>query len=242
MRIVSKTDAGQMRRSNQDAYATGEFSNGVVWAVVCDGMGGANGGNVASATAVKIISEHISSSYREGMGSNSVRTMLESAITAANLEVYDMSQQSDDYAGMGTTVVAAVIINSVAHISHVGDSRAYIFSVDRIEQITKDHSYVQRLIEDGKLTKEEAKTYPHRNIITRALGVEERLLVDYDEIELGENDAIMICTDGLSSTVEADDMLEVFRNYGFYEYPDSLVKLANSKGGPDNITVVILSL
>lgn len=242
MEVFSKSDVGLVRTQNQDDFRFGVISPSCAWAVVCDGMGGANGGNVASATAVKIISEHISSSYREGMGSNSVRTMLESAITAANLEVYDMSQQSDDYAGMGTTVVAAVIINSVAHISHVGDSRAYVFSVDRIEQITKDHSYVQRLIEDGKLTKEEAKTYPHRNIITRALGVEERLLVDYDEIELGENDAIMICTDGLSSTVEADDMLEVFRNYGFYEYPDSLVKLANSKGGPDNITVVILSL
>ncbi len=242
MRIVSKTDVGKMRRSNQDAYATGEFSNGVVWAIVCDGMGGANGGNVASATAVKIISEHISSSYREGMSSNSVRMMLESAITAANLEVYDMSQRSDDFAGMGTTVVAAVIINGVAHISHVGDSRAYLFSTERIEQITKDHSYVQHLIEDGKLTQEEAKTYPHRNIITRALGVEERLLVDYDEIVLDDGDAILICTDGLSSTVESEDMLEVFRKYNFYEYPDCLVKLANSNGGPDNITVVILSL
>ncbi len=242
MRIVSKTDIGMARRSNQDAYATGEFPGSVAWAVVCDGMGGANGGNVASATAVKIISEHISSSYREGMSSNSVRTMLESAITAANLMVYDLSQQSDDLAGMGTTVVACVVVDSVAHISHVGDSRAYRVSPDSIEQLTRDHSYVQRLIEDGRITTEEAKTYPHRNVITRALGVEERILVDYNEVPLEKEDVLMICTDGLSGMVESEDMLEVFRNHNFYEYPDRLVKLANKQGGADNITVVILSL
>lgn len=242
MRIVSKTDIGMARRSNQDAYATGELPGSVAWAVVCDGMGGANGGNVASATAVKVISEHISSAYREGMSSNSVRTMLESAITAANLSVYDMSQQSEDLAGMGTTVVACVIVNGVAHISHVGDSRAYRIGTDGMEQLTRDHSYVQRLIEDGRLTTEEAKTYPHRNIITRALGVEERILVDYNEIVMDPKDALLICTDGLSGMVECEDMLDVFRSYSFYECPDRLVKLANQQGGSDNITVVILSL
>ena len=241
MRIVSKTDVGLARRSNQDAYATGELPGGVAWAVVCDGMGGANGGNVASALAVKTISEQISSTYREGMSSNSVRTMLESAITAANVAVYDLSRQTEDLAGMGTTVVACVVVDGVAHISHVGDSRAYRFSPERIEQITRDHSYVQRLIEDGRLTAEEAKRYPHRNIITRALGVEERLLEDYNEVSLEKEDAILICTDGLSGSVEEEEMLEVFRQASFYEYPDRLVRLANGKGGSDNVTVVILS-
>ena len=242
MRIVSKTDIGLSRRSNQDSYATGELPGGVAWAVVCDGMGGANGGNVASAAAVKVISEHISSSYRAGMSSNSVRNMLESAITAANVSVYEMSQQSDDLAGMGTTVVAAVITDGVAHIAHAGDSRAYLFSTEKIEQITRDHSYVQRLIEDGRLTAEQAKTYPHRNIITRALGVDERITVDYNEVTLSVDDAIMMCTDGLSGMVEPEQLLEVFKSYSFYEYPDQLVQLANKAGGSDNITVVILSL
>ncbi len=242
MRIVSKTDVGMSRRNNQDSYCTGELPGSVAWAVVCDGMGGANGGNIASTTAVKVISEHISSTYRAGMGSNSVRTMLESAIIPANLAVYDISQQSEDLVGMGTTVVAAVIIGNTAHIAHVGDSRAYVFSTESIEQTTRDHSYVQRLIEDGKLTAEEAKTYPHRNIITRALGVDERLIVDYNEVTLSEGDALMICTDGLTGMVEPEEMLQVFEKQSFYEYPDRLVKLANEKGGSDNITVVILSL
>lgn len=242
MRIVSKTDTGMLRRNNQDSYATGELPGGVAWAVVCDGMGGANGGNVASASAVKVISEHISSTYRDGMSSNSVRNMLESAINAANISVYDMSRQSEDLTGMGTTVVAAVVTDGIAHIAHAGDSRAYLFSTDRIEQITRDHSYVQRLIEDGKLTEEQAKTYPHRNIITRALGVDERITVDYNEVALSENDAIMMCTDGLTGMVEPEEMLKIFKEYSFYEYPDCLVKLANKKGGSDNITVVILSL
>lgn len=242
MRIVSKTDVGLARRTNQDAYATGELPGGVAWAVVCDGMGGVGGGNVASALAVKTISEQISSSYREGMSSNSVRTLLESAITAANMAVFDKSQQETDLAGMGTTVVVCVILDGKAHISHVGDSRAYVFSPLRIRQITRDHSYVQRLIEDGKLTEEEARTYPHRNIITRALGVEERLLVDYNEVTLAPEDAILICTDGLSGSVEEGEMLEVIRQSNVYECPDRLVRLANEKGGADNVTVVILSL
>lgn len=242
MRIVSKTDVGQVRRSNQDAYATGELPGGVAWAVVCDGMGGANGGNVASAMAVKVISGQISASYRDGMSSNSIRTMLESAITAANISVYDLSREREDLSGMGTTVVACVITNGVAHIAHAGDSRAYKFTTEKITQITRDHTYVQSLVEDGKLTSEEAKTYPHRNIITRALGVNERLAVDYNEIGLDEDEAILMCTDGLTGNLEPEDMLDVFKSCQFYEYPDMLVQLANNRGGNDNITVVILSL
>jgi protein phosphatase len=205
-------------------------------------MGGANGGNVASATAVKVISEHISSSYREGMSSNSVRTMLQSAINAANISVFDMAQSVDTLAGMGTTVVAVVILDNIAHIAHAGDSRAYLVSGESIEQITRDHSVVQNLIESGKLTTDEAKVYPGRNVITRALGVDERINIDYNEIPLGAEDAILICTDGLTNYLENEDILSVTKQYSFYEYPDRLIRLANKNGGGDNITVVIMSL
>ncbi len=242
MRIVSKTDVGMVRRSNQDAYSAGELPGGVAWAVVCDGMGGANGGNIASATAVKVISERISSGYREGMSSNSILAMLDTAINAANISVYDMSQEDTMLVGMGTTVVTCVLVGGVAYIAHAGDSRAYRFNNEEVKQITRDHSYVQRLIEEGKITAEQAKTYPHKNVITRALGVNERLAVEHTEIELNDGDAILLCTDGLTGCIDEQDMLNVFKEHTFYEYPDYLVKLANKNGGSDNITVVILSL
>lgn len=242
MRIVSKTDVGVVRHTNQDAYSAGELPGGVAWAVVCDGMGGANGGDIASTTAVKVISSRISKAFRDGISEQSIPSMLESAVNAANISVYDMSREDETLAGMGTTVVACVLVDGVAHIAHAGDSRAYLFNKDKITQITRDHSYVQRLIENGTLTAEQAKTSPHRNVITRALGVNERLAVDYTEVPIGEQDAVMLCTDGLTGCLEDDDMLAIFSGCSFYEYPDRLVKAANERGGNDNITVVILSL
>ncbi len=242
MRIVGKTDIGMKRRQNQDAYSAGELPGGVAFAIVCDGMGGANGGDIASATAVKVISSRISKAFSDGMSVSSIHAMLESAINAANISVYDMSREDETLAGMGSTVVACVIVDGVAHIAHAGDSRAYIFSSERITQVTRDHSYVQRLIENGTLTVEQAKTYPHRNIITRALGVDERIAVDYTDIELTGDDAILLCTDGLSGSIEDEDMLNIYKNCSFYEYPDKLVNAANEHGGNDNITVVIMSL
>ena len=241
MKIVSKTDVGLVRQSNQDSYAAGEMPGGVAWAVVCDGMGGANGGNIASATAVKMISEMISSTYREGMSSNSIRTMLQSAIYAANVSVFDMAKSVESLSGMGTTVVAAVVAHGLVHVAHAGDSRAYIVSDTGMQQITKDHSIVQSMIEDGSLSPAEAKLHPRQNLITRALGVEESIEIDYNEVGLGEGQRLLICTDGLTNYIEPPVILEVLQRYGFYEYPEKLIERANQNGGGDNITVVVIS-
>ena len=132
MRIVAKTDKGHIRDSNQDAYAVGEFSNEVVWAVVCDGMGGAVGGNIASALAVKVISDKINVSYRDQMRDLSIKNMLDSALNAANIEVFDMAEDKPDLRGMGTTVVCAVVKDNQAFIAHAGDSRAYVLKNNEI--------------------------------------------------------------------------------------------------------------
>ena len=187
MLIASLTDKGIVRESNQDSYAAGELSGGVAWVVVCDGMGGANGGNIASAMAVKSISESINANYREGMSSNSIRDLLLSATAAANVSIYDTAQNVEALQGMGTTVVAAIIASGVAHIVHAGDSRIYISDADGIYQITKDHSIVQTMIDDGKLTTNEAKKYPGKNIIVRALGVDRKTEGDYNEVDMPEN-------------------------------------------------------
>ena len=241
MRMVSKTDIGRQRRTNQDSYAVGELPGGVAWAVVCDGMGGANGGNIASSTAVKTISEQISSSYRQGMGANSIRNMLQSAVCAANLNIFDMAKSVEALSGMGTTVVVTLICDGVAHIVHAGDSRAYLLSGKKMKQITRDHSIVQTMLEAGQLTEEEARVHPRKNVITRALGVDEEVEIDYDEVELRRDDAILICTDGLTNYVENSAILKIINQTSFYECPEQLIQKANDNGGGDNITVVVIS-
>lgn len=241
MKMASKTDTGLQRNSNQDSYAVGELPGEAVWAVVCDGMGGASGGSVASTTAVKSISEQISASYRPGMGANSIRNLLQSAVSTANLTVFDMSKSIKNLAGMGTTVVACMLVDSVAHIVHAGDSRAYLLSKGKLSQITRDHSIVQSMIESGHLTEEQARLHPRKNVITSALGVDETLQMDYDEVELSEGDAVFICTDGLTNYLETDEILSIVNSTGFYECPDALVERANQNGGGDNITVVLIA-
>lgn len=242
MKIVAKTDKGLVRENNQDAYAVGELPGEVAWAVVCDGMGGAAGGNIASALAVKVISDKITSSYNEKMRDSSIKNLLDSAITAANIEVYDMAYSRPDLKGMGTTVVAVVVRDNVAHIAHAGDSRAYLVNKDGVEQITVDHSLVQNLIDRGEITKEEAEHHPNKNVITRALGVDKRIDVDFSEIDMQENETLVLCTDGLSNCVNNSEMAEDIKDGQYYAFADRLVKRANKNGGNDNITVVAIAI
>jgi len=241
LRIVAKTDKGNVRDSNQDAYAVGEFSDEVVWSVVCDGMGGAAGGNIASALAVKVISDKINASYRNQMRDSSIKNMLDSALTAANIEVFDFAEAQPDLRGMGTTVVCAIVRDNQAYIVHAGDSRAYVINNGNIRQITTDHSMVQDLLLRGKITPEEAEHHPNKNIITRAVGVNKAIEIDFEQIDLEDDDTLLICTDGLSNYVSNDEMLELMSDGKHYAFADRLVKKANENGGGDNITVVVIS-
>ncbi len=242
MKIVAKTDKGRVRSSNQDAYAVGEFSDEVVWAVVCDGMGGAAGGNIASALAVKVISDKINASYREKMRDSSIQNMLDSALTAANIEVYDFAEANTELKGMGTTVVCAIVRDGQAFIAHAGDSRAYIISEDNdARQVTVDHSVVQDLLSKGKITSEEAEHHPNKNIITRAVGVDKNIKIDFDQIDLEAGDTVLLCTDGLSNYVTNEEMIDIMSDGKHYAFADRLVNKANENGGGDNITVVIIS-
>ena len=241
MRIVAKTDKGNVRDSNQDAYAVGEFSDEVVWSVVCDGMGGAAGGNIASALAVKVISDKINASYRDKMSDASVKNMLDSALTAANIEVYDMAEAQAELRGMGTTVVCAIVKDNQAYIAHAGDSRAYLISNGNIQQITTDHSMVQDLLARGKITVQETINHPNKNIITRAVGVDKSIKIDFTQIDMEDDDALLLCTDGLTNYVTDEQILELMSDGKHYAFADRLVQKANSNGGGDNITVVIVS-
>lgn len=240
MQIYSKTDTGRVRSTNQDAFFAGRISKTEVIAIICDGMGGAKAGNIASEMAVKVILDYVTNSYRVGMDENQIEKMLKNAIESANIDVYDMAQKSPDFYGMGTTAVVAFCKDDRVIIAHAGDSRAYLIS-DGITQITRDHSVVQSLLEQGEITEEDAKLHPEKNIITRAIGAEADILSDSDIIDIKKGETILLCTDGLSNYVDKNIIFDTVKNTSCEKLPDELIRLANKNGGGDNITVITLT-
>ncbi len=240
LKVYSKSDVGVVRQSNQDAYKTGVFPDQCAWVVVCDGMGGANGGNVASSIAVERISEQIVTSYHEGISDNSIKNLITSAIFNANLAVHDKASENSELNGMGTTVVTAIVTQGIAHIAHAGDSRAYLITADGIRQLTTDHSMVQELVANGDITEQQAKKHPQKNIITRALGVESSIQIDYCENEMNSGDFLLICTDGLTNYVDSEQIYQLSKEMDANALTDKLITLAKEGGGGDNITVAIV--
>lgn len=240
MKTVGFSDIGKRRSQNEDAFRFGSFDDGVAWAVVCDGMGGASGGQVASAFATDIVSQKIEKCYNRSMNGKSIENLLLSAITTANVTVFDKGVSDTSLSGMGTTIVSCIVKNGEACVAHAGDSRAYYISGDSIKQITKDHSLVQEMLDKGQITKEEFENHPNKNIITRALGVGENIDIDFDTVELSDGDMIVLCTDGLSGMVKDEKILETCKNADFNLLAETLVDEANKNGGNDNITVVVL--
>ncbi len=240
MIIHSKIDKGIIRNSNQDAFIAGQLSENITFAIVCDGMGGANAGNIASEIAVKTVSEYLYNSFRENLTIDEIARLLSSAIKSANLQIYERATKNETLKGMGTTIVVAVALGNEAVISHLGDSRIYLVN-DSISQLTKDHSIVQTLIESGKISEADAKVHPRKNVITRALGVEEDIIVDNDFITLTSGDTLLLCTDGLTNFVDVDTIFSTFKNNEISLVCEKLVELANLGGGGDNITVVTLT-
>ncbi len=240
MRIYSKIDIGKERSSNQDAFFAGEISQDIAFAVVCDGMGGANAGEVASQTAVKTISEYIINSYRKKITIRDFVKILRNALISANITLYDMAAKDEELKGMGTTAVVVVIKGNEVAIAHVGDSRIYLVN-EEIIQLTRDHSIVQTLIESGEISPEDAALHPRKNVITRALGVEEDVAVDTAEFVLSDDDTLLLCTDGLTNFVAVEDILKTFKENDIALVPEKLVELANAGGGGDNITAVTLT-
>lgn len=239
MRILGTSDIGSVREENQDDFAYKLLSENEGFALVCDGMGGANGGAVASRTAVSLISERLMSSYRQDMTAASLENVLESAVAAANIEIYDKGAADLSLRGMGTTLVGAVIHNGEAHVVHVGDSRAYLYRDGELRQLTLDHSYVQDMVDQGKMTPEQARSDPRKHIITRALGVDETIQMDFDTISFSQpGELLLLCSDGLTNMVETDEIQHLIETTPFVRLPETLVRAAISHGGADNITVV----
>lgn len=238
MKIVGGSHIGLVRRGNEDAFCFGELDQDTMWAVVCDGMGGVSGGQIASRITSELVGKKIEKCYKTAMKTQSLENIILSAITTANVIVYDRALADESLMGMGTTIVATIIKDNIACIAHVGDSRAYILNQEGITQITKDHSLVQEMLDSGQINQEQFEHNPIKNIITRAVGVKEKIEIEFDFVEVEENEVILICTDGLSGEVEKEKLFNIYQQTDFEDLAKKYIDTANENGGKDNITVV----
>jgi serine/threonine protein phosphatase PrpC len=232
--IVSLTDTGRQRSNNQDSFGEGRARSGARWIMVADGMGGHAGGATASRVAVETVSTVVASSEQ------APDVALRAALEAANRVVHDESQRNQALAGMGTTGVAVLFSpDGLAFVANVGDSRAYRMRGGALEQITFDHSLVAELQRRGMITEEEALVHPRRNEVLRSLGVEPDVEVDLHRLDLEPGDLFLLCSDGLSGVVRDAEIAEVMHREAPAQAVRTLVDFANSRGGPDNVTVQI---
>ena len=241
MRACGKTDVGLRRHENQDTFAV-EQGKKLLIAVVCDGMGGAEGGQIASSVAVETFMKEMRALIRADMTAEQLRELASFCVAKANTAVYQRALQDPAYQGMGTTLVSAVAEEKYAIVCNIGDSRAYLIRGGEITRITHDHSVVQTLVENGNITAEEARTHPNRNLITRALGVSANIVPEYNRCEIEEGDILLLCTDGLTNMVADDDIAQVLREVPFFDATSILVDRALQAGGQDNITVLLMGV
>ncbi len=241
MQYWALTDPGCVRPKNQDAYKIEELDS-VSWlCVVCDGMGGAKSGNIASSLAADVFAQSVVSSWKPGLGQEAVDALLQSAVKLANFTVYDQAREFVDFAGMGTTLVAVLVQGKMATVVNVGDSRLYHVTPGYIRQITRDHSLVQMMVDRGELPPQEAKTYPGKNMITRAVGTEMVVLCDLFHQELDRGDSLLLCTDGLSNLMDEQEMLfEIVYEEDGQRCCQRLMDIALNRGAPDNVTCVLM--
>ena len=235
------TDPGCVRKQNQDAYRIEQLDRGALICVVCDGMGGAKSGNIASTLASEVFVEEIRRSWKTGMEQDQIDQMLRSAVKLANFTVFDQAVQFEEFEGMGTTLVAALIRGKTATVVNVGDSRCYAIDGEGISQVTKDHSLVQLMVDRGDLTPETAKTYPGKNLITRAIGTEPIVMCDLFHHELSKGDFLLLCSDGLSNMMDDQEILfEVVHGVNKKQCCKRLLNIAVGRGAPDNVTSVLV--
>ncbi len=243
MRAWSLTDQGRVRKQNQDACSYLQFELGdgtqVLAAVVCDGMGGAKAGNIASEMAVETFMKELQTDF---YASSVTDVQLLCAVKKANRVIYEKARSDTDYEGMGTTLVAAVTDGSRVTVANVGDSRCYLIREGSILQLTKDHSVVEDMVDRGEIERADAWKHPRRNYITRALGAEEQVECDLFFRELEPGDVLLLCSDGLSGVVNAQELLfEVVYGGELDTAAERMVNIALERGAPDNVTALILT-
>ncbi len=254
MQFFGKSDKGMKRPENQDSFITEQLYDNTAVCLVCDGMGGANGGSTASSMAcasfLKTVKKSFASSMENGqvcfeVNSGDIEDIIKGGIAKANTEIYKKANRCKKLSGMGTTLVGAIIYGTLLYAVNIGDSRLYLISKDEMNQLTHDHSYVQALVDLGQITPEQALTSPHKNIITKALGISERAEPDIFTLDLNDMSAeyILLCSDGLTNFVSEEKIHSIINDGTELEQIcTSLVDEANKNGGGDNITTVLIKV
>lgn len=243
MQCWGLTDQGCVRPQNQDTYQIEQLDKNSLLCIVCDGMGGAKSGNIASTLAADVFVQEVRRSFKSGMDREKIGQMMMAAAKLANFTVYDQAQQFEEFDGMGTTLVAVLIQGKEAVLVNVGDSRAYIVSPDGIRCLTKDHSLVQMMVDRGELTPERARTYPGKNFITRAIGTEPVVDCDLFHRNVDRGDYLLLCSDGLSNMMDDQEILfEVIHGVNKQHCCRRLLEIAKNRGAPDNVTSVLIQI
>lgn len=241
MQYWGLTDAGSVRPQNQDAYKIEQLDKNTLLCVVCDGMGGAKSGNVASNLALDVFVEEVRNTWTVGMNQEKTDQMLEAAVKLANFTVFDQAMQFEEFNGMGTTLVAVLIQEQQVTVINVGDSRAYLVGRNGIRCLTKDHSLVQMMVDRGELTPEMARTYPGKNYITRAIGTDTLVESDIFHLDVERGDSLLLCTDGLSNLMDDQEILfEVVHGVNKQYCCQRLLDIAKNRGAPDNVTSILV--
>jgi len=243
MQFWALSDAGVTRTQNQDAYQIESLDKNTLLCVVCDGMGGAKSGNVASTLAADVFTQEVKRSWTPDMDSERLDQMLYGAVKLANFTVFDQAQQFEEFRGMGTTLVALLIQGKKASIINVGDSRAYLIDSSGITQVTTDHSVVQMMVARGELAPEKAKHYPGKHLITRAIGTEAQVVCDIFHRKVEKGACFLLCTDGLSNLMDDQEILfEVAHGQDRAQCCERLLDIAEKRGAPDNVTSVLVTV
>ena len=243
MQFWGLTDTGCVRAQNQDTYFMEQLDRNSAVCVVCDGMGGAKSGNVASSLAAEVFIQEVKRSFSSLMDRSKTDQMLYCAVKLANFTVFDQAQQFEDFNGMGTTLVAALVRGKKVTVVNVGDSRAYAVTQEGIFQLTRDHSVVQMMVDRGELTAETAKSYPGKNLITRAVGTEPIIICDIFHTEMAKGDYLLLCSDGLSNMMDDQEILfEVVHGADPDQCCQRLLDIAKTRGAPDNVTSVLIKI
>ena len=237
------TDPGCVRAQNQDAYQIEVLNKNTLLCVICDGMGGAKSGNVASDLAADVFVQEVKRTWTPDMDPEAQDQMLKNAVKLANFTVYDQAKQFEEFTGMGTTLVAVLVGPQHTTVVNVGDSRAYAVEDSGVTQLTVDHSLVQMMIQRGELTPEKARFYPGKNLITRAIGTEPVVECDIFHRRNRSGECLLLCTDGLSNLVDEQEILfEMVHGANKPSSCQRLLEIAKNRGAPDNVTCVLIQL
>lgn len=237
MQVFAKTDIGRERKVNEDFFYISKPEDKIKLFILADGMGGYNGGEVASKMATETVRDYIYQHFEESK--DELDILLKNAIEYANNVVYETSKNKKELSGMGTTLEVCLIYNSKMYVGHIGDSRVYRIRKEFMRMITKDHSYVQKLVDDGSITKEEALKHPKKNMLLKALGCMGEVEPDIYVKTFLKDDILLMTSDGLTNMLKEDEIYNIVKQ-DKHNSAEILVNKANENGGYDNITVVII--